>query len=204
MLLVPARLLRPAFRAALPPSSPYYLEYGRGRRRRHAIYRLKAGEALYSSVVVRFHRPPLLRRRQRPVRRSGEVQQDPRRDPHSGRLQGQDPARRAAAGVPAGGRPAAPGVGGGPDRERPVCQPGGGRQAAGGDCRARRRTWRAGRRRLGPGHLGESLRLRHHGTHQAAARALHRGAGDRHDQRRQRLRHSKTATGCRTRGTTGC
>jgi N-acetylmuramoyl-L-alanine amidase len=54
VLLVPARLLRPAFRAALPPSSPYYLEYGRDRTVAHAIYRLKAGEALYSSVVVRF------------------------------------------------------------------------------------------------------------------------------------------------------
>ncbi len=53
-LLVPARLLRPAFRGALPPSSPYYLEYGKDRSGRHAIYRLKAGEALYSSVVVRF------------------------------------------------------------------------------------------------------------------------------------------------------
>ena len=54
MVLVPARLLRPAFRAALPASSPYYLEYGRDRSGEHAIYRLKAGEALYSSVVVRF------------------------------------------------------------------------------------------------------------------------------------------------------
>ena len=54
VLLVPARLLRPAFRAALPASSPYYLEYGSDRRGDHAIYSLKAGEALYSSVVVRF------------------------------------------------------------------------------------------------------------------------------------------------------
>ena len=53
-LLVPARLLRPAFRAALPPSSPYYLEYGEDRGGRHAVYRLKEGEALYSAVVVRF------------------------------------------------------------------------------------------------------------------------------------------------------
>ena len=54
MLLVPARLLRPAFRGALPASSPYYLEYGKDRGGRYAIYRLKVGEALYSSVVVRF------------------------------------------------------------------------------------------------------------------------------------------------------
>jgi N-acetylmuramoyl-L-alanine amidase len=54
VLLVPARLLRPAFRAALPASSPYYLEYGEDRTGSYAVYRLKAGEALYSSVVVRF------------------------------------------------------------------------------------------------------------------------------------------------------
>jgi N-acetylmuramoyl-L-alanine amidase len=54
VVLVPARLLRPAFRAALPASSPYYLEYGSDRSGEHAVYRLKAGEALYSSVVVRF------------------------------------------------------------------------------------------------------------------------------------------------------
>jgi N-acetylmuramoyl-L-alanine amidase len=54
VLLVPARLLRPAFRAALPESSPYYLQYDEDRSGAHAVYRLKAGEALYSSVVVRF------------------------------------------------------------------------------------------------------------------------------------------------------
>lgn len=53
-ILVPARLLRPALRAALPPESPYYLDYGRDQTGEYAIYRLKAGEALYSSVVVRF------------------------------------------------------------------------------------------------------------------------------------------------------
>ena len=54
LLLVPARLLRPALRAALPPDSPYFLEYGQDAGGEFAIYRLKAGEALYSSVVVRF------------------------------------------------------------------------------------------------------------------------------------------------------
>ena len=54
VLLVPARLLRPAFRAALPVSSPYFLEYAGSGPGRYAVYRLKAGEALYSSVVVRF------------------------------------------------------------------------------------------------------------------------------------------------------
>ncbi len=53
-LLVPARLLSPAFRSALPASSPYYLEYARDGDGRYAVYRLKSGEALYSSVVVRF------------------------------------------------------------------------------------------------------------------------------------------------------
>ena len=54
---VPARLLLPAFRsaaaaAATPPESP--LEYGRDEKGRYAVYRLKKGEALYTSVVIRF------------------------------------------------------------------------------------------------------------------------------------------------------
>ncbi len=53
-LVIPARLLRPALRSALPESSQYYLEYGRDGDGDFAVYRLKAGEALYSSVVVRF------------------------------------------------------------------------------------------------------------------------------------------------------
>lgn len=53
-LLIPARLLRPALRSALPPESPYYLEYGQDAHGDFAIYRLKPGEALYSSVVIRF------------------------------------------------------------------------------------------------------------------------------------------------------
>ncbi|MEE8277540.1 MAG: N-acetylmuramoyl-L-alanine amidase, partial [Thermoanaerobaculia bacterium] len=54
VVIIPARLLRPGFRSALPPSSLYYLEYGSDRRGKFAIYRLEPGEALYSSVVVRF------------------------------------------------------------------------------------------------------------------------------------------------------
>jgi N-acetylmuramoyl-L-alanine amidase len=54
VVLVPASLLRPALRAALPPGSPYHLEYGRDADGEVAIYRLQPGEALYSSVVVRF------------------------------------------------------------------------------------------------------------------------------------------------------
>ncbi len=53
-LLIPARLLRPALRSALPPESPFYLEYDRDAGGDYAVYRLKPGEALYSSVVVRF------------------------------------------------------------------------------------------------------------------------------------------------------
>ncbi len=53
-LVIPARLLRPALRSALPETSQYYLEYGRDGGGEYAVYRLKAGEALYSSVVVRF------------------------------------------------------------------------------------------------------------------------------------------------------
>jgi N-acetylmuramoyl-L-alanine amidase len=54
LVLIPARLLRPALRAALPPDSPYYLEYGSDGEGEFAAYRLKPGEALYSSVVIRF------------------------------------------------------------------------------------------------------------------------------------------------------
>jgi N-acetylmuramoyl-L-alanine amidase len=54
MILIPARLLRPAFRSALPPSSSYHLEYGGDGEGEYAVYRLKPGEALYSAVVVRF------------------------------------------------------------------------------------------------------------------------------------------------------
>ena len=54
VILIPANLLRPAFRAALPASSPYHLEYGSDAAGDYAIYRLKPGEALYSAVVMRF------------------------------------------------------------------------------------------------------------------------------------------------------
>jgi len=54
-VLIPARLLRPTFRALLPETSPYYLTYGKDSHGEYASYRLKRGEALYSSVVVRFN-----------------------------------------------------------------------------------------------------------------------------------------------------
>lgn len=54
MILIPARLLTPAFRSALPPSSAYHLEYGTDSKGEYAVYRLKTGEALYSAVVMRF------------------------------------------------------------------------------------------------------------------------------------------------------
>jgi len=52
---IPSELLLPAFRAALPvPEKPFLLEYGVDKEGEYAIYRLRPGEALYSSVVVRF------------------------------------------------------------------------------------------------------------------------------------------------------
>jgi N-acetylmuramoyl-L-alanine amidase len=52
---IPSELLLPAFRAVLPvPEKPYLLEYGVDKSGEYAIYRLRPGEALYSSVVVRF------------------------------------------------------------------------------------------------------------------------------------------------------
>ena len=80
-LVVPRELLLPAFQAALPPPSTgsqstpprataraasdptrsgaeasprYHLDYGKDRKGDYAVYRLGPGEALYSSVVVRF------------------------------------------------------------------------------------------------------------------------------------------------------
>jgi N-acetylmuramoyl-L-alanine amidase len=52
---IPSELLRPAFRSALPvPEKPYLLDFGKDKDGEYAIYRLRPGEALYSSVVVRF------------------------------------------------------------------------------------------------------------------------------------------------------
>jgi N-acetylmuramoyl-L-alanine amidase len=52
---IPSELLRPAFRTLLPvPETPYLLQYGSDKDGEYALYRLRPGEALYSSVVVRF------------------------------------------------------------------------------------------------------------------------------------------------------
>ncbi len=52
---IPARLLLPGFRLqGQAEPEPPALEFGRDQTGRFAIYRLKRGEALYSSVVVRF------------------------------------------------------------------------------------------------------------------------------------------------------
>jgi N-acetylmuramoyl-L-alanine amidase len=54
-LTIPAELLLPAFRGALPaPESGHRLAYGKDKAGDYAVYRLRTGEALYSSVVVRF------------------------------------------------------------------------------------------------------------------------------------------------------
>lgn len=54
-VVIPSELLLPAFRAVLPvPETPYHLDYGKDATGEYAVYRLRPGEALYSSVVVRF------------------------------------------------------------------------------------------------------------------------------------------------------
>lgn len=57
-ILIPRRVLLPLFRAqlpALPPPSPAFgLTYVQDGGSDYVVYRLKQGEALYSSVVVRF------------------------------------------------------------------------------------------------------------------------------------------------------
>lgn len=54
LVLVPANLLLPSLRSALPADSPYRLQYDRDALGDYASYRLQPGEALYSSVVIRF------------------------------------------------------------------------------------------------------------------------------------------------------
>ncbi|MEZ5331535.1 MAG: N-acetylmuramoyl-L-alanine amidase [Thermoanaerobaculia bacterium] len=54
LVLVPAGLLLPALRSSLPPGSPWRLQYDRDALGDYASYRLQPGEALYSSVVIRF------------------------------------------------------------------------------------------------------------------------------------------------------
>ena len=53
-VIVPAELLLPAFRAALPAAEGHRLHFGKDAGGEYAVYRLRPGEALYSSVVVRF------------------------------------------------------------------------------------------------------------------------------------------------------
>lgn len=54
-VLVPRALLAPVFAATLPPAPVSYpLEYVTDASGSYAVYRLRRGEALYSSVVVRF------------------------------------------------------------------------------------------------------------------------------------------------------
>lgn len=59
VVTIPADLLLPAFRRAAPPRLPqagkdYDLSYRSDAGGDYAVYKLRAGEALYSSVVVRF------------------------------------------------------------------------------------------------------------------------------------------------------
>jgi N-acetylmuramoyl-L-alanine amidase len=54
-VVVPVELLLPAFRGAIPAASTTQaLVYGKDKDGDYAVYRLRPGEALYSSVVVRF------------------------------------------------------------------------------------------------------------------------------------------------------
>ena len=53
-IVIPAHLLRGHLRSMLPQPPPSDLEFGEDEEGEYAVYRLKAGEALYSAVVVRF------------------------------------------------------------------------------------------------------------------------------------------------------
>jgi len=54
VILIPASLLKAQLRSQLPAAATAELTYGRDHRGEFAVYHLKVGEALYSSVVVRF------------------------------------------------------------------------------------------------------------------------------------------------------
>ena len=54
-VVIPSELLLPAFKSAVPAAEKAFnLEYGKDAEGEYATYRLRPGEALYSSVVVRF------------------------------------------------------------------------------------------------------------------------------------------------------
>lgn len=53
-LVVPAAVLRPSLRSVLPPPEEALLTFEQEDGKEFAVYHLQAGEALYSSVVVRF------------------------------------------------------------------------------------------------------------------------------------------------------
>ena len=53
-ILIPGDLLQAHFRAMLPAAAPPDLAFATDTEGEYAVYRLKAGEALYSAVVVRF------------------------------------------------------------------------------------------------------------------------------------------------------
>ena len=54
VVVIPRGLLRPALRPRVPEGPAYGLQYGSDSAGEYAVYRLKQGEALYSSVVIRF------------------------------------------------------------------------------------------------------------------------------------------------------
>ncbi|MFP5286570.1 MAG: N-acetylmuramoyl-L-alanine amidase [Thermoanaerobaculia bacterium] len=77
-VVIPSELLRPAFKAVLPVAEkPYHLTYGKDEDGEYAVYRLRPGEALYSSVVVRFtgrvHGPDVNQLASEIAQRSGVV-----------------------------------------------------------------------------------------------------------------------------------
>ncbi len=51
---IPTDMLQPQFQGMLPSPPPSDLSFGEDSEGEYALYRLKAGEALYSAVVVRF------------------------------------------------------------------------------------------------------------------------------------------------------
>lgn len=186
----PAVLPAPADSAAsAAPVGP--LRYGEDARGKFAIYPLHAGEALYSSVVIRFtgrlHAPRVVgRQRHRRPQRHCRCHQ------YSDRLSGADSVRGLAAGVPACERPAAA-------RVRSRAPPVGAVQERGESARARwrdgdprRRPWWYRCRGLDGWSLGEPLRLRHRTAGQEDPRNRDAGEGGDDHARRRGVDHPRS------------
>ena len=119
-----------------------FVSYGSDGKGEYASYRLKAGEALYSSVVMAVHRPSARRGRERTGAGDQAAQRDRQCQGSAGRIRSRDPARPAFGALPAPGPSAPRGVGGAARRRRADRERGAGARPQRRDRGARRRPRR--------------------------------------------------------------